>query len=404
MTTTSATSAPRVGAGISTLHDAASAARSALDGALAPLGPEGPDLVFLFVSPQFEAEQRPILDLVIERTGGAVVLGCSAGGVIGAGKEVEDAPAVSIWAARLPGARIEPLRLTFAREEDHGIIEGFDPLPEATEHPVVVLIADPFTFPADLLLEHLNEAAPGVPVVGGMASGGLERGRNALFFDEEIVRDGAIGVVISGAVGLAAVVSQGCRPVGQTYAVTRAERNVVFELGGQPAMSRIEEVYAASTERDQILMRRGLHIGQAVSELKPELRRGDFLVRNLLGIDPETGALAISDVAEVGQTVQFQVRDAEAAREDLSLLLERERAVRSEPVVGALLFSCNGRGQALFGQPDHDVTAVRRTFGGVPVGGFFAAGELGPIAGRNFLHGFTASLLLVRDGGAAQVR
>ncbi len=390
----------RVGAGLSTQRDALAAARSALDSALASLDGAAPDLVCLFVAPQFEGEQRAILDLAVHRTEGATILGCSAGGVIGGAVEVEDAPAVSVWAAKLPGASLRPFRLTFAREDDHAVIEGLEEMPPAGENPVLLLFADPFSFPADLLLDHLNEQAPGIPVVGGMASGGLEAGRNALFVDDEIFRDGAVGALLTGPIAMAAFVSQGCRPVGDTYAVTRSERNVIFELGGEPALRRVEELFAASTPRDQLLMRRGLHVGQAISELKPELRRGDFLIRNVVGIDQSSGAIAIADMVEVGQTVQFQVRDAESAREDLKVALDRERAADDRPVAGVLLFSCNGRGQALFGQPSHDIGAVKRAFGNVPVAGFFAAGEFGPVGDRNFLHGFTASMLVLRQDRA----
>jgi small ligand-binding sensory domain FIST len=162
-------------------------------------------------------------------------------------------------------------------------------------------------------------------------------------------------------------------------------------------MARIEELYAESSERDQLLIRRGLHVGSAITETKAELGRGDFLVRNVVGVDRASGAIAISDRLEIGRTVQFQVRDAGSAREDLRLVLQRERVAGSGAVAGALLFSCNGRGQALFGEPDHDVRAVRRAFGDVPVAGFFAAGEIGPVCGKNFLHGFTASILLFRQ-------
>ena len=386
---------PRVGAGLSTLEDGREAARVALEAALAPLGGQPADLVFLFVSPQHEDVQRAIIDIASDRVEGATVLGCSAGGVIGAQREIEDAPAVAAWAASLPGIGVQPFRLTFQREDDHAIIEGLEELPSADEEPVILMLADPFSFPADVLLDHLNDAGATVPIVGGMASGGLEAGRNSLFFNDEILRDGAVGAILTGG-GMTTVVSQGCRPVGKTYAVTRAERNVLFEIGGAPAMTRIEELYSEATERDQLLIRRGLHVGSAITETKPELGRGDFLVRNVLGVDRDTGAIAISDLVEVGRTVQFQVRDAESAREDLRVVLERERTARPAEVAGALLFSCNGRGSALFGQPDHDVNAVRRAFGDVPVAGFFAAGELGPVAGKNFLHGFTASILLIR--------
>jgi small ligand-binding sensory domain FIST len=394
-TPTSTGTRPLVGAGLSTNEDGREAARAALDAALAPLGDRPADLVFLFVSPQHEDVQRAIIDVATERVGGATVLGCSAGGVIGGRREIEDAPAVAAWAASLPGIGVQPFRLTFQREDDHAIVEGLEDLPSPDEEPVIVMLADPFSFPADVLLDHLNDTGAGVPIVGGMASGGLEAGRNSLYFNDEILRDGAVGAILTGA-GMATVVSQGCRPVGKTYAVTRAERNVLFEIGGAPAMTRIEELYAESTDRDQLLIRRGLHVGSAITETKPELGRGDFLVRNVVGVDRDTGAIAISDQVEVGRTVQFQVRDAESAREDLRVVLERERTARPSDVAGALLFSCNGRGSALFGQPDHDVNAVRRAFGDVPVAGFFAAGEIGPVAGKNFLHGFTASILLIR--------
>src|SRR5438477_3734628 len=389
----------RVGAGLSTRRSGRDAAHQAMGAALAPLDGAIPDLAFLFVAPQFEEELDGIVQSVNASLGGGLLLGCVAGGVIGANREVEDAPAVAAWAATLPGVNIRPFRLTYEEEEEHAVFDGLEEVPTSAPDSVLVMLADPFTFPAHLLLDHLNEHAPGLPIVGGMASGGLMPGRTRLIQDDEIVSDGAVGAILEGAAGASAVVSQGCRPVGETFAITRAERNVVFELGGQPAIKRIEELYTSASERDQLLMRRGLHVGQATTELKPELGRGDFVIRNLVGVDRDTGAIAISDMAEVGQTVQFQVRDAESAREDLRAMLEPERA---EPVAGALLFSCNGRGQGLFGQPDHDIGAVKRAFGDVPVAGFFAAGELGPVAGRNFVHGFTASILLFRSGDRAK--
>ena len=387
----------RFGAALSTASVGSLAVEASLAGAFDRLEGAHPDLVALFISPQFEDEVPRILERTAERAEDAIVIGCTAGGVIGGQAEVEDAPAIAVWAASLPGAGIQPLRLTFQREGDTGVIDGLDELPERDQGAVMLLLGDPYSFPADLLLEHLNENAPGLPVLGGQASGGLEAGRNVLIANGEVVRDGAIGAILTGGPAASWLVSQGCRPVGETYAVTRSERNVIHELAGLPALRRLEEAYAVSTPRDQLLMRRGVHVGQAISELKPELGRGDFLVRNVMGVDPASGAIAITDMVEVGQTVQFQVRDADSAREDLRVRLDRERRRDERPVAGALLFSCNGRGQAMFGQPHHDVGALQRALGPVPVAGFFAAGELGPVAGRNFLHGFTAAVLLFRE-------
>lgn len=391
------TSSARIGSGLSTVTQGKLAVDTALDQAQASLEGAATDLLVVFVSPQFEDELAQIVERASDRAEDAVIIGCSAGGVIGGRAEVEDAPAISVWAASLPGAGLQPFRLTFQQEGEHGIIDGFDELPDPASGAVVVMLNDPYSFPADLFLSHLNENAPGVPVLGGQASGGLEAGRNFLIAGGEVVRDGAVGVVITGWPAASWLVSQGCRPIGETYAVTRSERNVIFELGGAPAIQRLEQTYRAASPREQLLMRRGLHIGQAMTELKPELGQGDFLIRNVMGLDPAAGAIAISDMVEVGQTVQFQVRDAESARQDLRLLLARERERDDRPVVGALLFSCNGRGEALFGTKHHDIGAVQGAFGPVPVAGFFANGELGPVAGRNFVHGFTASVLLLRE-------
>ena len=389
----------RVGAGLSTRRSGLAAADAALGAALEPLAGAIPDLAFLFVAPQFEDELAAIVESANASLGGGVLLGCVAGGVIGATREVEDAPAVAAWAATLPGVTVRPFLMTYSEEEEHAVFDGLEEVPTTAPDSVLLMLADPFTFPAHLLLDHLNEHAPGLPIVGGMASGGLTAGRTRLILDDEIHTQGAVGAILEGAAGASAVVSQGCRPVGETFAITRAERNVVFELGGEPAVKRVEELYATATPRDQLLMRRGLHVGQAASELKAELGRGDFVIRNLVGVDRDAGSIAISDMAEIGQTIQFQVRDADSAREDLRQILEIERL---SPVAGALLFSCNGRGKGLFGEANHDVGALRSALGDIPVAGFFAAGELGPVSGRNFVHGFTASMLLFRDMNGAR--
>ena len=213
----------------------------------------------------------------------------------------------------------------------------------------------------------------------------------ACVLNEQILDNGAVGVFVDRGVEVRTLVSQGCRPIGKPYVVTRAERNFVEELGGQPALERLQEIAAAASEEDRELLRGGLHVGLVVDEHKAEFERGDFLVRNLLGADRESGALAVGDRVNVGQTVQFHVRDAAAADEDLRELLGGVDAD------AALLFTCNGRGRHLFGTPDHDAGLVEQMLGPIPVAGCFCAGEIGPVGGRNFLHGFTASLALFGD-------
>jgi small ligand-binding sensory domain FIST len=313
-----------------------------------------------------------------------VLIGATAGGIVGGSHEVEDGPAFSVFAACLPDATLTPVALHLEQTPDGAAVTGW---PSGVTASTLVLLGEPFSFPADAFLRRLNEDRAGLTVVGGMASAATNPGGNRLVLDDEVSRDGAVGVFLDG-VDVTAVVSQGCRPVGQAFTVTRAERNLVFELGGQPALQRLQELAAGADEAERELLRRGLHVGVVVNEHQVDFTRGDFLVRNVLGADPDAGSVAIGDQIEVGQTLQFQVRDGSAADEDLRALLGPEQAA------GALLFTCNGRGSHLFDAPDHDSGVLAQLLGPVPVAGAFCAGELGPIGGRNFLHSFTASLAL----------
>jgi small ligand-binding sensory domain FIST len=200
--------------------------------------------------------------------------------------------------------------------------------------------------------------------------------------------------LLSGAVRVQTVVSQGCRPIGKHFVITRAEQNVIYELGGKPAVIQLHEVLVTLPTREQELVRRGLHLGRAVTEYQDRFGQGDFLVRNVLGIDPDSGAVVVNDFVRVGQTVKFHIRDSQTADADLRQLLAARQQAGANPL-GVLLFSCNGRGTRMFPEPHHDAAAIAKAFGSVPLAGFFAAGELGPVGGKNFVHGFTASIALV---------
>jgi small ligand-binding sensory domain FIST len=271
-------------------------------------------------------------------------------------------------------------------------------LPERQPHDdVAVLLADPYSFPADGFVSRADAALHGLPIVGGLAHGRAGAGSTRLWVDGRSHDRGAVGVLL-GAAGLPAraVVSQGCRPVGPAMTVTAAVGNVLVELAGTPALQKIEEVLAALPPAEQAMASGGLQIGIALDEYADDHDRGDFLIRSILGLDPDSSGLVVGDLVDVGSTVRLQVRDAEGADEDLCALLGDFRG-KNPPTAGALLFSCNGRGGHLFGASlggaDHDVTVVRRELGTTGVAGFFAGGELGPVAGRNHLHGFTASVL-----------
>jgi small ligand-binding sensory domain FIST len=313
-----------------------------------------------------------------------VFIGCTAVGVAGGSVEVEHAPGLSVFAARFGAGRVTGLALDATQTDDGVSISGWpDEVPSSG---TLLMLADPYSFPMPDFLRLCNARVPDLGIIGGMASSAAGPGGNRIVLDDRIVTSGAVAVMCSDDVPVRAVVSQGCRPIGKPLTVTRAERNLAHELAGLPAMDRLQEIVQAADDADRQLMREGLHLGLVVDEHHLDFRRGDFLVRNLLGVDQETGSLAVGELVEVGQTVQFQVRDAEAADEDLRSLLTGVDGA------GVLMFTCNGRGTNLFAEPGHDASVVEELIGPVPLAGAFCAGEIGPIGGRNFLHGFTASL------------
>ena len=383
----------RFGDGLSVDVDLVRATEEATRDALEQLDGHEPDLVCVFVCGADPAEMTAVRERAAAQVGPmTTLLGCTAGGVIGGGQAVERTPSVSAWAASLPGAEIKGFHLDVVRTEDSLAVLGLPEMEDGDE--IVVLLADPYTFPVDSFVERSNDVLPGVPLVGGLATGPLGQGSTRLILDDDVHERGAVGLVLGGAVAASTLVSQGCRPVGPAMTVTAAEENVLLELAGTPAVAKLQEVVSALAPEDAELVARGLHVGVAMDEYADQHERGDFLIRGVIGADQERDALVIGDVVEVGQTVRFQVRDADAAEEDLSETLARFRS-RADigPVEGALLFSCNGRGTALFPSADHDVRAIRAGLSTGGVAGFFAAGEIGPVGGRNHLHGFTASLL-----------
>jgi small ligand-binding sensory domain FIST len=390
----STTASLRFAAALSTSADTRQAAIEVCQTACERLSTRA-DLAFVFASAHHAARFDELATGVAERTGAGVLLGATGESIVATAREIEGQPALSLWLACLPGASIQPLHLDFERTAEGRTFVGW-PDELAAEWPAaatLVLLADPFSFPADLLLERLNEDRPGVPVLGGMASGGFSPGENRLLRDRHVYQQGAVGALIHGPLSVRAVVSQGCRPIGRHFVVTKAERNVIIELSGRPALSQLQEIFDKLSPREQKLAQQGLHVGRVVNEYQGEFVRGDFLVRNCIGADHQTGAVAIGDFVRPGQTVQFHVRDAQTADEDLRELLLASRQAGHESQ-GALLFTCNGRGTRLFDRPHHDAAVLAEVLGDIPVAGFFAQGEMGPVGGKNFLHGFTASAAL----------
>jgi small ligand-binding sensory domain FIST len=347
---------------------------------------EEPDLAVLFVTTPHLGLMAEIAETVRTVLKPGTLIGASAASVVGGPREVEEGPAISLWAGRT--GPVSPLRLQTQRLNGGWALTGLPNGEQCDASGVLLLLTDPFTFPADGVLDRLQAKAPGLRVIGGMASAARMAGGNRLVLDDAIHTDGAVGVLLDPSVVSGTVVSQGCRPVGQPYVVTRSTDNVIHDLAGIPALDRLREVVSALTAGDRELVQHGLHVGRVIDEQQDHFDRGDFLVRNVMAADPEAGDIAIGDVAEVGSTVQFQVRDADSADEDLRHLLSGQAGT------AALVFTCSGRGSHLFGEPDHDARLVHDQVARGAVAGMFCAGELGPVGSRNFVHTFTASVVL----------
>src|SRR5437588_3638159 len=329
----------KVGAGLSTLSDARGAAIEAAMTAGQALDGAPPTVGFVFASRDHLDSAEQVLEGLREATSVERMVGCVGEAVIGGRREVEGGPAVSVFLCQLPRP-VETFHMTFLPTESGGVFAGwrFDAESSDTANPVHIMICDPFTFPADTLLAHLNQALPGMSVIGGMASGAQRPGESVLFLDGAVHREGAVGVRLEGPMEIRTLVSQGCRPVGNSFVVTRAEENVVFELAGRPPLHRLRDTVSALSAPDRELVSQGLHVGRVIDEYKSEFGQGDFLIRGVLGADPESGAIAVGDRMEVGETVQFHVRDAASADEELRALLEREVRSLPRPPAGALLF------------------------------------------------------------------
>jgi small ligand-binding sensory domain FIST len=370
------------GAAISQHPDPAAAVGDVVGAVLEQVGHE-PDTAVLFVT----AEHIPALPDIVEsiRTllAPTVMVGATAEVVIGGSLEAEEGPAISLWAAHL-GA-VEGVRLETISAPEGTAVVG---MPEAAAHGprTLLLLAERGSFPSGSLLQAANRQYPDLQIVGGLASASS---RNRVILNDSIHENGAVGVLLPGGLGERVVVSQGCRPVGEPLIVTAAKANCIEELGSRPAIERLSEAVDGASGEERELLSRGLHIGLVVDEHASEFGRGDFLIRGVLGADHDAGSIRVGAPMPVGSTVQFQVRDANAADEDLREML----AVTDADA--ALLFTCNGRGSRLFGEADHDATLVTTAVNNGPVAGMFCAGEFGPVRGENHIHGFTASMLLL---------
>jgi small ligand-binding sensory domain FIST len=391
------------GAGLSRSPDPATAAREACAAARAGLGGAPVTLAVVFASPDLCEQAEELLDAIAGELAPEHLIGSMGEAIVAEGQEVEDGPALAVWAAALPGAEVIPFRLV-ARPvaEGMGVLGWPDAVADAPAGNVgpILMLADPFTFPADGLLAQLNQE-PGAPVVvGGLASGGQRPGEHRLFAGRDVLTEGAVAVALRGA-RIRTVVSQGCMPIGPEMVITAAEGSAVHELAGTPALQKLDEVIAALDAGERALVEQGLLTGLVIDENTPDYGRGDFLVRPIHGGDRESGALIVGEQVRVGQTMRFHVRDAGSADLDLRAALRDARGEMGGGAPGgALLFSCNGRGTRMFTSPHHDASAIAEELDRIPAAGLFCNGEIGPVGGRSFVHSFTATMAVfaIDDG------
>ncbi len=358
-------------------------------------------LALVFASPHHAAAYDVIGAAIAAELGDAVVIGCSGGGIIGAGREIEHQPGISLTVGSLPGAAVVPF---VSRMED--LPSGEDEalwraaLRVDEDPSALLLLPDPFTFDAESVLGRLDAAFPRAVKIGGLASGATRPGQNALFLADRVVREGVVGVALAGNVRIDSVVAQGCRPIGEPMFVTASERNLVRQLDGRPAFEVLRDLVERLQPYDLELARHSLFVGLVMRRHRESYGKGDFLIRNLMGLDPESGVVAVGSLVEAGAVLQFHLRDAATSADDLESLLTSHRAAHPDPPAAALLFSCLGRGVGLYGKPDHDSALIRRQLGDLSVGGFFCNGEIGPVQGQTYLHGYTSALAIFREASS----
>jgi small ligand-binding sensory domain FIST len=369
--------------------------RARLDATVVSLG-------MIFMTPDYFDVAAEVLEVIRLHARVPLLVGCSSQSLIANAEELENQPGLVLQLFHLPAGEVKAVHLTQAAIDDPeapGDWHARTGVGPANTRGWLIF-ADPFNMDGESWLREWNAAYPGIPAVGGLASGVFEEQRTQVYLNGDVFEEGIIAVSLGGGVRLECVISQGCTPIGMPWTVTRVDRNLILEIANRPAYHVLVETFNGLTDAEKEKAQGNLFVGFASSEYRDEFRRGDFLVRNLLGADPGNGVIAVGALPRPGQTIQFHRRDAGSATDDLAACLSaaRER-LSGETVYGGVVGICNGRGGRLFGKPNHDAGLIQEQLGPLPLSGFFCNGELGPVGKGNFLHGYTASLgLLVRAG------
>jgi small ligand-binding sensory domain FIST len=354
-------------------------------------------LGLVFMGPKFFPHATAVLEIL--RVHGQIPLlaGCSSAGLIVGAQELEDEPELVVGLYALPGAELRAIHFDQRQVEE---ATGVEYWPQQTGQSKTntngwIVFADPFHLDATRWLDSWNTAYSPRPIVGGLASGNLTEQYTQVYLNGEVFEEGGVAISVGGDVQLASVISQGCTPIGETATITKTKQNLIYQIGNRPAYQALAETLHALSTEEQQRTRGNLFVGLVINEYLEEFHRGDFLIRNLIGGDPDSGVLAIGELPRVGQTIQFQRRDPQAADEDMRVLLtQAQTKLDGKAIYGGCLCSCNGRGHRMFGSPNHDAKMIQEMLGPLGLTGFFCNGEIGPLGGRSFLHGYTASLAL----------
>ncbi len=357
---------------------------------------QNPTFAVVFATPHYMDQLHDFIEVIRVHGHVPLVVGTSAWGLVGRTSEVEGAPGFSMMFFAMPGIKLTPIEIeadSFQKIDQPKTWSKWSQV-DPEEVKLWMAFIDPFQFPIEDWLEEWSQSYPGVPVFGGLASGNPQEQRATVFHNDKII-SGALALALDGDFGVQCLVSQGCRPIGEPLTITKVNENVLYSLGSLPALEVLNTVYEELPIADKKIAQGHIFAGLAMSEYVDDFKSGDFLIRNIFGADPNTGAVSIGAFPRVGQTLQYQLRDAQTASDDFrSLLLKAEEDLGGCTPFGALICTCTGRGEKLFKSSHHDAQMIDQIFPGISLAGFFGNGEIGPVGERSYAHGYSVSVVL----------
>ena len=373
----------------------------AADHLLEALGGRDPDLLLVFVSSHHRNHFAALPGLLRREFDSTQILGCLGVSVIGAGHESGDTPAVAMMGALLPEVYLQATHLEQGETPPlYAERSLWDQTLQITDQPPAcqIVFSDPFTFNTDALLKALDRHYPNTVKLGGLASGLEQPGMPSLLLNDKVYQSGAICLSMSGDIQVDTLVAQGCRPIGEPMFANATHDHLILQLDGKIPREILTELYENLDRNDRKLFTEALFLGIAMQSQQSQYQQGDYLIRTILGLDPDSGALLVNTQIPAQSVVQLHVRDALTATEDLERQL-KSYLKHNFPLQnsGVLLLTCVGRGTEFYGHKDHDCNAFKQSIGDLPIAGFFCNGEIGAVRGTTHLHGYTSVFGIFRS-------